>query len=90
MPLVGQWWPYRVLLSGKMSTGCLILKHIKLMYVGEIGYSLIISFHTLKGGPRVVTLSPLTSDARVRFMALPQVGKLVVACRWLAVYSTEP
>ena len=22
--------------------------------------------------------------------ARPQVGKLVVACRWLAVYSTEP
>ena len=26
----------------------------------------------------------------VRFPARPQVGKLVVACRWLAVYSTEP
>ena len=38
----------------------------------------------------MVTLSPPTSEAGVRFMALPQVGKLVVACRWLAVYSTEP
>ena len=38
----------------------------------------------------MVTLSPPTSEARVRFMALSQVGKLVVACRWSAVYSTEP
>ena len=39
---------------------------------------------------RVVTFSPLTSDAGVRFPARPQVGKLVVACPWSAVYSTEP
>ena len=39
---------------------------------------------------RVVTLSPPTSEAGVRFPAWPQVGKLVVACRWSAVYSTEP
>ena len=31
-----------------------------------------------------------TSEAGVRFPARPQVGKLVVACRWSAVYSTEP
>ena len=30
---------------------------------------------------RVVTLSPPTCEARVQFPALPQVGKLVVACR---------
>ena len=51
--------------------------------------------HTLyiyKGGHdgRVVTLSPLTFEIRVRFPALPQVGKLVVACCWSAVNSTEP
>ena len=40
-------------------------------------------------GGRVVTLSPPTCEARVRFPAWPQVGKLVVACRWSAVYSTE-
>ena len=39
---------------------------------------------------RVATLSPPTSEAGVRFPAWPQVGKLVVACRWSAVYSTEP
>ena len=33
-------------------------------------------------GGRVVTLSPPTSEAGVRFTALPQVGKLVVAGRW--------
>ena len=33
---------------------------------------------------------PSTSEAGVRFPARPQVGKLVVACRWSAVYSTEP
>ena len=38
---------------------------------------------------RVVTLSPPTSEAGVRFPAWPQVGKLVVACHWSAVYSTE-
>ena len=41
-------------------------------------------------GGRVVTLSPPTSEARVPFPAWPQVGKLVVACRWSAVYSKEP
>ena len=38
----------------------------------------------------VVTLSPPTSKAGVRSSARSQVGKLVVACRWSAVYSTEP
>ena len=33
-------------------------------------------------GGRVVTLSPPTSEAGIRFPARPQVGKLVVACRW--------
>ena len=37
-----------------------------------------------------VTLSPPTSEAGVRFPARSQVGKLVVACHWLAVYSTNP
>ena len=41
-------------------------------------------------GGRVATLSPPTSEAGVQFLARPQVGKLVVACHWLAVYSTEP
>ena len=36
-------------------------------------------------GGRVVTLSPPTSEAGVWFPARPQVGKLVVACRWSAV-----
>ena len=45
----------------------------------------------LKGhGGRVVTLSPPTSEALVPSPSQPQVGKLVVACRWSAVYSTEP
>ena len=39
---------------------------------------------------RVVTLLPPTSEAGVQFTALPQVGNLVVACHWSAVYSTEP
>ena len=37
-----------------------------------------------------VTLSPPTSEAGVRSPSWPEVGKLVVACRWSAVYSTEP
>ena len=41
-------------------------------------------------GGRVVTLSPPTSEAEVRSPSWPQVGKLVVACCWSAVYSTEP
>ena len=41
-------------------------------------------------GGRVVTLSPPTSEVGVQFPAWPQVGKLVVACRWSAVYSTKP
>ena len=41
-------------------------------------------------GGRVVTLSPPTSKAGIRSPAQPQVGKLVVAYRWSAVYNTEP
>ena len=41
-------------------------------------------------GGRVVTLSPPTSEIGVQFLARPQVGKLVVAWCWSAVYSTEP
>ena len=41
-------------------------------------------------GDKVVRLSPPTSETGVQFPAQPQVGKLVVACRWSAVYSTEP
>ena len=49
------------------------------------------SFMFGKGhGGRVVTLSPPTSKIGVRFLSRPQVGKLVVACCWLAVYNTEP
>ena len=39
---------------------------------------------------RVVTLLPPTSEVGVQFSAQPQMGKLVVACCWSAVYSTEP
>ena len=59
---------------------------INILYKGVI----VISHLGLGHGGRVVTLSPPTSEAGVRFTALPQVGKLVVACHWLAVYSTEP
>ena len=38
----------------------------------------------------MVTFSPPTSEAGVQFPVRPQMGKLVVACRWLAVYSAEP
>ena len=69
---------------------------------GDVGLSLQICFWGVVGlspffcgewgghGDRVVTLSPPTSGAGVRSPSRPQVGKLVVACRWSAVYSTEP
>ena len=41
-------------------------------------------------GGRVVMLSLPTSAAGVRSPSWTQVGKLVVACHWSAVYSTEP
>ena len=41
-------------------------------------------------GGRVVTISHPNSEAGVQSPSWPQVGKLVVACRWSAVYSTEP
>ena len=53
-------------------------------------YTCLQSLYTGGHGGRVVTLLPPTSEAGVRFLARPQVGKLVVACRWSAVYSTEP
>ena len=48
-------------------------------------------YEILKGGHsgRVITLSPPTSKAGVRFSARPQMGKLVVGCHWLAGYSTK-
>ena len=67
--------------------------------IGQYSYTDLILYVTKKNmqfshgerhGCRVVTLSPPTSEAGVRFPARPQVGKLVVACHWSAVYSTEP
>ena len=51
---------------------------------------LSIHYYQWGHGGRVVTLSPPISEARVQFLARPQVGKQVVACHWSAVYSTEP
>ena len=49
------------------------------------------ALHVSRGhSGRVVILLPPTSEARVRFPAQSQVGKLVLACYWLAVYSEEP
>ena len=44
----------------------------------------------IKRGPWWQSGNTLAShpEAGVRFLAWPQVGKLVVACRWSAVYST--
>ena len=39
---------------------------------------------------KVLTLSPPTSEIRVHIPAQNQVGKLVVACHWSAIYSTKP
>ena len=38
----------------------------------------------------VTTFSFTVLFSETIFTALPQVGKLVVTCRWSAVYSTEP
>ena len=55
---------------------------------GPEAFSYSLNFFLVTGhSGRVVTLSPPTSEAGVRFPARPQVGKLVVACRWSAVYS---
>ena len=53
---------------------------------------LVLAITTKPGGHggRVVTLSPPTSEAGVRSLSRPYVGKLEVTCRWSAVYSTEP
>ena len=51
---------------------------------------LLICVRCLGHGGRVVTLSSPTSEVGVCLPARPQVGKLVVACRWSVVYSTEP
>ena len=37
----------------------------------------------------MVALSPPTSEAGVRFPTRPQVGKLVVSCRWSAVENPD-
>ena len=55
-------------------------------------YIALLSLRGLLGGHGggVVTLSPPSSEAGVWFPAWPQVGQVVVACRCLAIYSTEP
>ena len=57
---------------------------------GKLGIVQFANFNDRGHGGRVVKLSPPTSEAGVRFLAWPQVGKLVVPCRWSAVYSIEP
>ena len=57
---------------------------------GQIADGIKILFILLNVFVKFITLSPPTSEAGVRSPARPQVGKLVVACRWSAVHSTEP
>ena len=75
-----------------MNSVTLIEKRLAKIVKHEDAFLLAISLDLVYGfhGGRVVTLSPPTSEARVRFPAWPQVRKLVVACHWSAVYSTEP
>ena len=63
-----------------------------ILFKEAITITVIARFLTVFGGHggRVVKLSHPNSEAEVRFPARPQVGKLVVACHWSAVYSTEP
>ena len=48
--------------------------------------------HHVVGRERLLigSLVPPVSEIGVPFLALPQVGKLVVAYHWSAVYKTEP
>ena len=62
----------------------------KVSIVPSSAYTYDQEFSSWSHGGRVVTLLPPTSEVGVRFLALPKVGKLVVACSWSAVYSTEP
>ena len=63
---------------------------LKFLHFGWEHYLLQFNSQIRGHGGRVVTLSPPTSEAGVRSPSWPEVGKLVVACRWSAVYSTEP
>ena len=78
MVIFSPWLMASVLIRSK------IFQHLRI-YVGLFFYSI-----TRGHRGRVVTLLRLTSETGVWFLAWPQVGKLVVACRWSAVYSTEP
>ena len=72
---------------------CFYLLHA-IKYIWIISVSLLAHFRQLMEikGTMVAVVTPLLpiSEIGVRFPARPQVGKLVVACRWSAVYSTEP
>ena len=51
----------------------------------------LVFFRVLRGhGGSLVTHSPPNSEIRVEIQTGPHMGKLVVPCRGLAVYSTEP
>ena len=77
MPVLWNHWKY--LFKGRsMVIG---RPHIKMLFLCRIW---------LRGhGGAVVRHSPPTSEIQVWIPAWPQVGKLVVACHWSAVYSTE-
>ena len=76
--------------SGRIEIALFLKDQGTLIYSYTLKWSEAI-IHRIRGhGGRVVTLSPPTSEAGVRFRVRPQVGKLVVACRWSAIYSTEP
>ena len=69
------------------------LSRLWMVRVVMYNYFIYIHQNKMQGGShggRVVTLSPPTSEAGVRFLAQPQVGKLVAACCWSAFYSIEP
>ena len=75
-------------------TGCNLVKTLQFLFnldiISFFAPLTLLMIRDSSHGGRVVTLSPPTSEAGVRFLVWPQVGKLVVACCWSAVYRTDP
>ena len=67
-----------------------LLLPIYLYGISSVQYDTHMLYHMKQFSVSKTPLLPPTYEIRVRFPAKPQVGKLVLACRWFTVYSTEP
>ena len=66
----------------RLLVSCMLILNVDIVCKQRMNTPSVLETKLRGHGGRVVTLSPPTSEVRVRFPARSQVGMLIVACCW--------